>query len=164
MGHDEFDWDAHEEQPLFTSEDELKKKVTKLERELKKHDEANQKTLRAQAKLGERALLNTVSFYESELQTLREQIRQLFEKNLELHETSKIFVKGLEHLKKDGITVTLTHHWTRRGTKGMKERITELVLDGKKIVALMPLSINPQGDTIEGIIVTEHTDRAKKPI
>jgi hypothetical protein len=158
--------DEFEELPsddLFPDEHELKKENIKLKRQLVKFRDEQSKDTSKLIKQQEKALRNMDEFYQQQLEDLREKNRELFEKNLELHETSKIFVKGLEHLKRDGILVTQTHHWTRRGVNGsLKERINQLVLDGKRIVSSCPTCISPQGDVVEAIIITEHLDKHKK--
>lgn len=106
----------------------------------------------------------TEKWHEQEVASLRAQIRDLLTKNMELSETCNLFAKGLDRLKQDTVIVTIAHHWTRRGAKGLKERIAEFALDGKRIVSICPTNISPQGDTMEAVIVTEHTDRLKKPI
>ena len=160
--------DEFEELPsdeLFPDEHELKKENTKLKRQLAKFRDEHTTDTKKLIKQQEKALRNMDEFYQEQLEELRNKNRELFEKNLELHETSKIFVKGLEHLKKDGIRVTQTHIWTRRGVHGsLKHRIDQLVTDGERIVSLCPLYTSPQGDTMEAVIVTEHFDRHKKPV
>lgn len=147
---------------LFPDEHELKKEIKRLNRQLTKFREEQAKDINKLIKQHERALINTSVLHESQLEHLREQIRELFEKNHELHETSKLFLKGLEHLKQEGIKITTTHHWNRKGVHGsLAERVKQLTLD-KRIVSICPLHVSPQGDVLEALIVTEHIDKMRK--
>lgn len=160
--------DEFEELPsddLFPDEHELKKENIKLKRQLGKFRDEQITDTKKLIKQHEKALRNMDEFYQEQLEDLRGKNRELFEKNLELHETSKIFVKGLEHLRKDGITVTHTETWSRKGVHGsLHARIAQLIMDGKKIVSLCPLTISSQGDTMQAVIVTEHFDKHKRSI
>ena len=147
---------------LFTDESDLKRKIVKLERQLVKFRDEQSKDTKRLVKQQEKALLNTVEFYEGQIDALREQNRELFEKNLELHETSKLFLKGLEHLKNDGVRVMLTHNWSRKGIHGsLENRINTLVLSGKRIISVCPTRVDSHGYTDEALIITEHTDKRK---
>jgi len=149
---------------LFPDEHELKKENTKLKRQLNKFREEQAADTKKLIKQHERALLNTVEFYNEELEKLRDQVRELFERNLELHETSKIFVKGLEHLKRDGIRVTQTHFWSRKGVHGsLEHRINQLSLDNKRVIFACATKVDHHGEIIEAVIATEHFDKHKKP-
>lgn len=132
--------DELSDEPLFESEAELKREIKRLERQIKKEQK----------------------WHDAEIDALRGQIRELLTKNMELNETNHLFAKGLDALKRDTLIITTPHHWIRRGVEGsLKNRITQLVMDGKRIVSTCPINISPQGDVMEVIIVTEHIDRTK---
>jgi hypothetical protein len=169
MTHDEFDHNAYyeseEPKPIFTDDNELKKEIIKLKRELKKQAELHEKEIKRLNKMNERVLINNEEWHVRNILSLREEIRELFEKNLELHETSKIFVKGLEHLKKDGIRVTQSHIWSRKGVHGSLEaRVAQLAMDGKRVMSVCPMQVSHQGETMTALIVTEHFDKNKRSI
>jgi hypothetical protein len=154
----------------FEEENELKRKLVKAEAKLVKFRDEQEKDLlkvmekhEVEIKQHQIALQNTCDFYEQQISTLRGQIRELFEKNHEIHDTAKIFVKGLEHLSRDGVTVTMSHHWTRNGAKTLEDRIKELTGpgSGKRIVSVCPLITNPRGETVAALIITEHFERFK---
>lgn len=131
--------DGLSDEPLFESEAELKKQVKILERQIKKEQR----------------------WHDAEIASLREQIRDLITKNMDLTEANKIFAKGLEYLKREQYTVTETHMWFSGG-KTMKERIIEITGDlQKRVVAITPLRISPQGHLLEAIIVTEYISKTK---
>lgn len=157
--------DDFEELPgdeLFPDEQELKKKIVKLERQLVKFRDEQAADTKKLMKFQERALLNTSALYENQLEHLREQIRALLEKNLELSETSKIFVKGLQHLKQDGILVTQSITWERKGVHGTIDTvIARLAINGARIVAICPMQVTHQGETIKALIVVEHMEKKK---
>lgn len=155
---------------LFPDEHELKKKINKLNNEINKLNkklesfrDQEKKDIEKINKQYERALLNMAEFYNQQSDLLKEQIRELFEKNYELHETSKIFVKGLEHLKKDGIRVTQSIPWSRKGVYGtLQERISQITLDGKRIMSICATKVDSYGYTVEAIIVVEYYDKGRK--
>lgn len=160
--------DEFEELPsddLFPDEHELKKENTKLKRQLAKFRDEQAADLRKLIKQHERALRNMDEFYQQQLEEQREKNRELFEKNIELHETSKIFVKGLEHLKRDGIRVTSHYTWNKKGVHGSLEaRIDQLKIDGKRVISLCPIKVDSFGETVAAMIITEHFDKHKKPM
>lgn len=164
MGHIE-DFPELPGDEMFPDEQQLKKEIAKLNRQLSKFRDEQVRDTNKLLKQQEKALRNMDEFYQQQLEDLREKNRELFEKNLELHETSKIFVKGLEHLKRDGIRVTSHYNWSKKGVHGSLEtRIDQLKLEGKRVISVCPLRVDSYGETIIALIITEHFDKHKKPI
>jgi len=118
--------------------------------------------LRREIKRLERLATKTEKWHISEIAGLRAQIRDLLEKNMELSETCNLFAKGLENLKREYI-VTEIHHWTRKGSRGLKERLLDFIAEGKRIKTVTPVYTDPQGHMVEAIIVTEHRTKIKPP-
>jgi len=148
---------------LFPDEHELKKENTKLKRQLTKFRDEHSSEVKKLLKQHERALRNMDEFYQEQLEDLRGKNRELFEKNLELYETSKIFVKGLEHLKRDGVRIAITHPWKKKGIHGsLESRIDQLRMDGRRVISICPLRVDNFGETVEALILTEHIDKHKK--
>lgn len=155
-------FDNGSEDIFLPDEQELKRKVAKLERKIIRMSEEHRRDMKKLEKFHQFQLANQEKVHQLHSASLGEQIRELLEKNWELKETSNIFVKGLQHLKQDGIRVTTPHIWDRRGMHGsLENRIKQLAMDGKRIVSICPLRVTHQGDTIEAIIVTEHFKREK---
>ena len=150
---DEFD----EIPDLFPDEHELKKEIVKLNRKLKQFREEHDKDIRKLIKQHDRALENVDIVHKNQMEYIWEQNRELLAKNLELKETSNIFVKGLEHLKRDGIKRTDTVNWKRKGVHGsLDERIKRLSLDGKRIISVVAIHTDPHGFTDEALIIIEY--------
>ena len=161
MAHDEFN-ESFQDEELFPDEHELKKKIQKLNNQLRKVEKEHQTELKRQEKLSKRVIENLIEEHNNSISTLREQLRELLEKNLDLSEACKVFAKGIENLKKDGITVTLSHRWSRKGVEGtIEKRISQLAMDKKRIVAILPMIVSPRGETLEAVIVTEHFEKYK---
>lgn len=163
--HDLFD-DEKREEALFPDEQALKKENKKLLRQLNALREEQKKYIDKLLKQHEKALKNMDELYQSQLENSREMNRELIEKNIELKETSKIFVKGLEHLKQDGIKVKQNHHWGRKGVEGsLENRIDQLTkVTNKTLVAVCPLRVDSHGYVIEALIITEHFEKIKSHI
>lgn len=149
---DEFD----ELPELFPDEHELKKEIVKLNRKLKQFREEHEKDIRKLIKQHDRALENVDIVHKNQLDYLMEQNRELLEKNIELKETSNIFVKGLEHLKKDGIRVTESISWKRKGVHGsLESRISQISIN-KRVISITPVHVDSHGFTDEALIIVEY--------
>ena len=158
--------DDYQELPddsLFPDEHELKKKIHKLQNELNKANkklesfrDEQAKDIKKLVKQHDKALENTSSFYNEQLEDLREQNRILFERYHEVHEMSKIFVKGLENLKKEGIRVTESISWKRKGVHGsLEKRISEISIN-KRVISITAVHVDSHGFTDEALIVVEY--------
>jgi predicted RNase H-like nuclease (RuvC/YqgF family) len=175
--------EGNEELTFLEDEHQLKKDISKLNRTISKLKVDHKRELKAAAK----DLKATTELYEDELErqraledlhleyqakeyektisALRDQLREMLEKNWELKESSNLFLKGLEQLKKEGIRVTQTISWSRKGVHGSLEaRIAQISMDGKRIINITPMRVNPQGETVEALIIAEYFDRNKKPL
>jgi hypothetical protein len=147
---------------FLPDEQELRKNLQKLNREIKRLKTEFEKDLMTAEKINKARLENQEMWYENQLSSLREQIKMILEKNMELGEACKVFAKGVENLKKDGIVTTRTTTWERKGAQGLDITISRLVLDGKRIKTIFPTRVDHHGYTIEAMIVTEHIEKYKK--
>jgi len=108
-----------------------------------------------------RLMKKAEKWHDKEIDGLRGQIRELLEKNMDLTETCNLFARGIDRLKDEKHIITESHHWTRKGARGLKERIGDFTNDGKRIVTIVPMFTDPQGHTTEALIVTEHIEKTK---
>lgn len=151
------DFDELPSDELFPDENELKKEITKLNRKLKQFREEHEKDIKKLIKQHDRALENADIVHKNQIDYLFEQNRELLEKNMELKEISNIFVKGLGHLKKDGIKKIEPISWKRKGVHGsLEKRIKDLAIDGKTIISVVSTHTDSHGFTDEALIIVEH--------
>lgn len=147
---------------LFPDENELKKEITKLNRKLKQFREEHERDIKKLIKQHDRALENADIVHKNQIDYLFEQNRELLEKNMELKEISNIFVKGLGHLKKDGIKIVAPIVWKRKGVHGsLEQRIKDLTTErkdgeGKNIISVVPTHTDSHGFTDEALIIVEY--------
>lgn len=143
---------------------ELKRQVAKLKRELKKAVKDGEKRLKVADKIHKARTTNRQLLHDQEIAALRDQIRMLIEKNLELGDACKVFAKGIENLKKEGITVIATELWTRKGAQNLEVRVAQLASIGRTNISVVTNRVDHHGYTIEALIISQYIDKYKKPI
>lgn len=156
---DEFD------DEFLPDEHELRKKIKKLTKELKEEEITNRKKQRNDEVIYNARLENQKLWYEDQISTLRDQIQTMIEKNWELNDACKVFAKGIENLKKEGVIMTATETWNRKGVNGSLEvRIAQLASIGRTNISVIPHRVDHHGYTVEAIIVSQYIEKYKKSV
>lgn len=168
MNIDFGDFNELPEEGMFQDEAQLKREINRLNKKLLKFREEQLKDTEKLLKHQEKALLNNAEFYEGRIEALKEQIREILEEKIELHEMAKLFIKGFEHLRQDHRVVTTSHSYHLRDKEDLMKKIDELTKPkqfGKdlkyRIAEVVTTRTNSHGQAVEVVIVTEHIEKLK---